>query len=64
MSRRKRLAAREAAAAAERETEIYVRSRMKPGLVASAKKAASSFKSESFGLFTQETNHEGPKEVR
>lgn len=49
------------------ETEKFVRSQMKPDLVASAKKAANTFKSESFGLFTRDTEestHERQKEVR
>lgn len=53
--RAKRIAEREALDELARETEKFVRSRMKPELVASAKKAVSTFKSESFGLFTRES---------
>lgn len=59
-----RIAMREVLAEREREVEKYVRSQMRPELVASAKKAAASFKSESFGLFSRESTHEGQKEVR
>lgn len=53
-SRLRRIAEREAHAVTEAETEKFVRSKMRPELVASAKKAASTFKSESFGLFTRD----------
>ncbi len=54
-SRLQRIAEREAAEKQARETEVFVRSQMKPELVASAKKAATSFKSEACGLFTRDT---------
>ncbi len=63
-SRLQRIAERDASAKQEIETETFVRSQMKSELVASAKKAAGSFKSESFGLFTQESTHGEQKEVR
>lgn len=53
-SRLRRIAERDAAAVHECETEKFVRSQMTPELVASAKKAANTFKSESFGLFTRD----------
>lgn len=52
--RARRIAERDTEARHRAETEIYVRSKMKPELVASAKKAGAAFKSESFGLFTRD----------